>query len=116
MCTVFFSFFFLFFVKVKIFFLVLHVSFKKDTSKNLSTKQLSSFLHKLRVYFEIMCILFCYIADEKIDIGYELILLSNRDEDFQRPASQAHVWKNTKYALGGSRIVQLDKKERISFM
>jgi uncharacterized protein with NRDE domain len=58
-----------------------------------------------------MCILFCYIADEKIDIGYELILLSNRDEDFQRPASQAHVWKNTKYALGGSRIVQLDKKK-----
>jgi len=62
-----------------------------------------------------MCILFCYIADEKIDIGYELILLSNRDEDFQRPASQAHVWKNTKYALGGSRIVQLDKKKKNFF-
>jgi uncharacterized protein with NRDE domain len=84
-----------------IFFLVLHGSFKKDSLKNLSTKQLSSFLYKLRVYFEIMCILFCYIADENIDIGYELILLSNRDEDFQRPAIQAHVWKNTKYAIGG---------------
>ena len=49
-----------------------------------------------------MCILFCYLQDETIDIGYELILLSNRDEDFQRPATPAHVWKHTKYALGGS--------------
>ncbi len=68
--------------------------------------RLNSYLlsYKLRVYFEIMCILFCYIADDKIDIGYELILLSNRDEDFQRPAIPAHVWKNTKYALGGLHI------------
>lgn len=48
-----------------------------------------------------MCILFCYLAEEKIPTGYELILLSNRDEDFRRPAIQAHVWKDTTYALGG---------------
>ncbi|CAF1688174.1 unnamed protein product, partial [Adineta ricciae] len=42
-----------------------------------------------------MCILFCYLQDENIDTGYELILLSNRDEDFQRPALHAHVWKDT---------------------
>lgn len=52
-----------------------------------------------------MCIIFCYIANEQIDTGYELILLSNRDEDFQRPALQAHIWKDTKYALGGSMII-----------
>ncbi len=56
-----------------------------------------------------MCILFCYLADEKLDIGYDLILLSNRDEDFQRPAIQAHVWKNTKYALGGSISCSIKK-------
>ncbi|CAF1573141.1 unnamed protein product, partial [Adineta ricciae] len=42
-----------------------------------------------------------YLQDENIDTGYELILLSNRDEDFQRPALHAHVWKDTKYAVGG---------------
>jgi uncharacterized protein with NRDE domain len=49
-----------------------------------------------------MCILFCYLQNGNVDIGYEVILLSNRDEDFQRPAIQAHVWKDTKYTLGGS--------------
>ena len=63
-----------------------------------------------------MCILFCYIADDNIDIGYELILLSNRDEDFQRPAIQAHVWKNTKYALGGSIVVQFEKKMYLFYL
>jgi len=63
-----------------------------------------------------MCILFCYIADDKIDIGYQLILLSNRDEDFRRPAIQAHVWKNTKYALGGSNIVKFDKKSFLKIL
>ena len=53
-----------------------------------------------------MCILFCYLADEKIPTGYELILLSNRDEDFRRPAIQAHVWKDTTYALGGLQIIE----------
>jgi len=53
------------------------------------------------VYFEIMCILFCYLAKDSPSIGYDLILLSNRDEDFRRPASEAHVWPNTKYLLGG---------------
>ena len=81
------------------------VFFKRYTLKIYRLKQLTSFSSKLCVYFEIMCILFCYLQDEKIDIGYELILLSNRDEDFQRPAKQAHVWKDTKYALGGSNFL-----------
>ncbi len=73
-----------------------------------STYRLNNYLlsYKLHVYFEIMCILFCYIAKENVDIGYEVILLSNRDEDFHRPAIQAHVWKNTTYALGGSNILK----------
>ncbi|CAF3408139.1 unnamed protein product [Rotaria sp. Silwood1] len=54
-----------------------------------------------------MCILFCYLQNDNIDIGYDLILLSNRDEDFQRPAKQAHVWKDTKYALGGQDVTPL---------
>ncbi|CAF4123098.1 unnamed protein product [Rotaria sp. Silwood2] len=54
-----------------------------------------------------MCILFCYLQDDNIDIGYDLILLSNRDEDFQRPAKQAHIWKDTKYALGGQDVTPL---------
>ncbi|CAF1155266.1 unnamed protein product [Rotaria magnacalcarata] len=40
-------------------------------------------------------------SNDNIDIGYNLILLSNRDEDFRRPAKQADIWKDTKYALGG---------------
>lgn len=54
-----------------------------------------------------MCILFCYLQNDNIDIGYDLILLSNRDEYFQRPAKQAHVWNDTKYALGGSKSLAL---------
>jgi len=65
-----------------------------------------------------MCILFCYLQDENIDTGYELILLSNRDEDFQRPAIQAHVWKDTKYAIGGWMSYFCFKliKEKVCFL
>lgn len=56
-----------------------------------------------------MCILFCYIANETNETGYELILLSNRDEDFQRPAIQAHVWKDTIYAIGGWQTNEFDE-------
>ena len=49
-----------------------------------------------------MCILFCYVGeDDQRDLGYDLIVLSNRDEDFHRPALPAHVWKATSFALGG---------------
>ena len=49
-----------------------------------------------------MCILFCYVGDDdQRDLGYDLIVLSNRDEDFHRPALPAHVWKATTFALGG---------------
>lgn len=53
--------------------------------------------------FKIMCILFCYTQrdDEKCDLGYELILLVNRDEDFGRPTLPAHVWPKTNFVLGG---------------
>ncbi len=59
------------------------------------------------VYFEIMCIIFCYVQqhDEKCDTGYELILLSNRDEDFQRPTMAAHVWPQTDFVLGGETVL-----------
>jgi uncharacterized protein with NRDE domain len=57
-----------------------------------------------------MCILFCYVQqdDEKCDTGYEFILLSNRDEDFQRPTMPTHVWPQTNFVLGGE-FVLLDK-------
>ena len=52
------------------------------------------------MYFEIMCILFCYVReDDQHDLGYDLIVLSNRDEDFHRPAPPAHIWKATTFAL-----------------
>ena len=49
-----------------------------------------------------MCILFCYLHDQTFQFGYDLILLSNRDEDFHRPALSAHVWNDTHFVLGGS--------------
>ncbi|CAF1317355.1 unnamed protein product, partial [Didymodactylos carnosus] len=52
-----------------------------------------------------MCILLCYNhTSNDEDIGYELILLSNRDEEFHRPSLAAHVWPETNYVLGGQDI------------
>ena len=53
-----------------------------------------------------MCILFCFVQQyhEKCDTGYELILLMNRDEDFQRPTLAAHVWPQTHFVIGGMFI------------
>ncbi|CAF1247363.1 unnamed protein product, partial [Didymodactylos carnosus] len=52
-----------------------------------------------------MCILLCYNhTSNDEDIGYELILLSNRDEEFHRPSLAAHVWPETNYILGGQDI------------
>jgi uncharacterized protein with NRDE domain len=50
-----------------------------------------------------MCILFFYLSDDNIDLGYDLILLSNRDEDFQRPAIPAHIWNETRFVVGGAK-------------
>lgn len=72
------------------------------------------FLIQLCVYFEIMCILFCYLQDNNVHIGYDLILLSNRDEGFQRPSIPAHVWKDTKYVLGGS-IFLFNQNNKVFF-
>jgi uncharacterized protein with NRDE domain len=54
-----------------------------------------------------MCIIFCYVQqhDEKYDTGYELIVLFNRDEDFQRPTMAAHVWPQTNFVLGGKAVL-----------
>jgi uncharacterized protein with NRDE domain len=67
------------------------------------------------MYFRIMCILFCYVQqhDEQSDTGYELILLSNRDEDFQRPTIAAHVWPQTDFVLGGTIVLLNEQRIEI---
>ncbi|XP_017763714.1 PREDICTED: transport and Golgi organization protein 2 homolog [Eufriesea mexicana] len=49
-----------------------------------------------------MCILFIYRNPEADSESYRLILISNRDEDFKRPALPAHFWKNYPLCLGGT--------------
>ncbi|CAL7944779.1 unnamed protein product [Xylocopa violacea] len=49
-----------------------------------------------------MCILFIYRNPDANSESYRLILISNRDEDFKRPALPAHYWENHPECLGGT--------------
>ncbi|XP_071861672.1 transport and golgi organization 2 [Bombus fervidus] len=49
-----------------------------------------------------MCILFIYRNPDADCESYRLILVSNRDEDFKRPASPAHYWEHHPLCLGGT--------------
>lgn len=48
-----------------------------------------------------MCIVFIFRNPDADSDSYRLILTSNRDEYFKRPALLAHYWKNHPECLGG---------------
>jgi len=48
-----------------------------------------------------MCILFIYRNPDADVTSYRLIIASNRDEIYKRPASSAHYWKKHPECLGG---------------
>lgn len=52
-----------------------------------------------------MCILFTYSNADPLPGGYKLILASNRDEYYARPASPAAEWEEDPWIVGG----QLDE-------
>ncbi|CAK9825397.1 Transport and Golgi organization 2 homolog [Anthophora retusa] len=49
-----------------------------------------------------MCILFIYRNPDANSESYRLIVVSNRDEDFKRPALPAHYWVNHPQCFGGT--------------
>ncbi|CAD7087528.1 unnamed protein product [Hermetia illucens] len=49
-----------------------------------------------------MCILFVYANGNPAPGGYRLILASNRDEFYARPAAPAMQWKDFPHAFGGT--------------
>ena len=48
-----------------------------------------------------MCILFVYVNPNPEPGGYKIILASNRDEIFKRPAKPAHKWSRHEGVYGG---------------
>jgi len=48
-----------------------------------------------------MCILFIYRNPDADVTSYRLIIASNRDEIYKRPASSAHYWEKHPECLGG---------------
>lgn len=48
-----------------------------------------------------MCILFIYRNPNAIVKSYRLIVATNRDETYKRPALSAHYWKDHPECLGG---------------
>lgn len=55
-----------------------------------------------------MCILFVY-RNPDADVGtYRLIVASNRDETYKRPASSAHYWEKHPECLGGTPKTKRD--------
>ncbi|MFL5815018.1 MAG: NRDE family protein [Bdellovibrionia bacterium] len=52
-----------------------------------------------------MCLVaFAYRTDLVINSGFDLVLIANRDEFFNRPAEPAHFWKDTPGVLAGRDI------------
>ena len=52
-----------------------------------------------------MCILFIYRNQNPSSGSYRLILVSNRDEFYERPAKPAHYWKDQSGNLGGKLLI-----------
>lgn len=48
-----------------------------------------------------MCILFFTLNENARGDEYKLILASNRDEFYSRPASIARRWEENEYVIGG---------------
>ena len=54
-----------------------------------------------------MCLLFLYLNPDPSVGPYKLVLASNRDEVYHRPARSLHVWSNDQHG-GGEGKVQRD--------
>lgn len=52
-----------------------------------------------------MCILFAYVNPKPEPGGYKIILASNRDESFSRPALPAHEWLPNHSGVYGGKFV-----------
>lgn len=52
-----------------------------------------------------MCILFTYSNADPLPGGYKLILASNRDEYYARPASPAAEWQEDSCIVGGEFLL-----------
>lgn len=52
-----------------------------------------------------MCILFVYVNPNPEPGGYKIVLASNRDELFNRPAKPAHEWLTHSGVFGGKLVV-----------
>lgn len=51
-----------------------------------------------------MCIVFLYFNDNPGPEGFKLIIASNRDEFYSRPAAPAQFWETNPHVLGGEDI------------
>jgi len=49
-----------------------------------------------------MCILFTYINPSPQQGGFKVVIASNRDEMYVRPAKAAHQWQNHDGVYGGN--------------
>jgi hypothetical protein len=49
-----------------------------------------------------MCILFLHTTNNPAPNEFRLILASNRDEYYERPAHQAHFWDDHPTVIGGT--------------
>jgi hypothetical protein len=49
-----------------------------------------------------MCILFLHTTNNPAPNEFRLILASNRDEYYERPAHQAHIWDDDATVIGGT--------------
>lgn len=57
----------------------------------------------------IMCLLFVYLNDEESSDGYRLILVNNRDEEWDRPTKQLQFWTDHTDCISG--LDQTPRKE-----
>lgn len=55
-----------------------------------------------------MCILFLYVGSKDDSGDYSLILASNRDEYYDRPASNMVSWEEDPSVYGGTVCVYID--------
>ena len=63
-----------------------------------------------------MCILFIYVNGDASDGSYKLIIASNRDEFYARPALPAAAWKELPHVLGGKNLLPIFTMWNIKFV
>ena len=56
---------------------------------------------RYQCFDSIMCLLFVYLNDEESSDGYRLILVNNRDEEWDRPTKQLQFWTDHTDCISG---------------